>query len=216
MNRIIPTVFATNRKEFDRRFKELIKVSEKIQIDIMDGKFVKAKSIDINDIPDLKKLKNIFEVHLMVKSPEKMIKILKDKGAKKIIFHYESYWNILKCISLASEIKNLGMEAWLALNPETSIAKISGFVSEFDGILLFGVHPGKEHQPLIARTYRKIRELKGIDKNLKVQVDGGVNPNDVTKLGLYGADYLNSGSFVFNGKNPKKAIKELNDLMKSI
>jgi len=87
---IIPTIFSKNKKQFNERFNKLIKISKNIQIDFMDGKFVKAKSVQLSQIPNLKKYKNNFEAHLMVKNPESWITKLKQKGFKKIIFHYSS------------------------------------------------------------------------------------------------------------------------------
>ena len=73
MNTIIPTIFSKNKKEFDERLKKLLRVSRSLQIDIMDGKFVKAKSIPIKEIPKLQK-NHVFEAHLMCKSPDRYIK----------------------------------------------------------------------------------------------------------------------------------------------
>jgi len=88
MNHIIPTIFATNKKQFLERFKTLRPLSKNLQIDLMDGKFVKAKSISLSQIPNLKKYKNNFEAHLMTEFPQKRIPKLKSLGFKKFIFHF--------------------------------------------------------------------------------------------------------------------------------
>ena len=75
-----------------------------------------------------------------------------------------------------------------------------------DGILFLGVHPGKEHQTLIPSTIKKVRELRKFNKKIKIQVDGGVNEKTAPKLFKAGANYLNSGSFTYNAKNPKGAL----------
>src|SRR3990167_2379229 len=88
---IIPTIFAENKRDFKRRFEKALEFSDKIQIDFMDGKFVKSNSINLREMPDLKKYRaKSFEAHLMVYHPEKWIEQLKKKGFKKIIFHYEA------------------------------------------------------------------------------------------------------------------------------
>jgi ribulose-phosphate 3-epimerase len=91
-NRIIPTIFSHNKKEFLERLLKLRNVSPELQIDFMDGKFVESKSIRVSDVPDLKKFrKKRFEAHLMCKNPEKYLEQLAKKGFKKIIFHDEAF-----------------------------------------------------------------------------------------------------------------------------
>lgn len=212
MKKIIPTVFATSNHEFKERFNKLIKISKNIQIDFMDGKFVKSKSISITALPNLKKYKNNFEAHLMVKAPEKYIKKLSSKGFKKIIFHYEAIKNPNKIIQLAIKIKKLNLVPFLAINPSTPLSKILPILSYFHGALFLGVNPGKEHQHFIPKVYEKIKQLRKINKKIIIQVDGGVNENVVKKLKKLGANYINSGSFISDSKNPKQTIKNLNVL----
>lgn len=206
---IIPTIFAHNKKEFDERFKKLFPVSKNLQIDFMDGKFVPAHSVQINEIPNLKKYKNNFEAHLMCFNPEKYVRLAKENGFKKIIFHIEATNNSEKIIQ---QIKKEKMQAFVAINPETKIDKILPYLKKTDGVLFMGVHPGKEHQSFIPQVYKNIYELKKINKNIAVQVDGGVNEEVAKKLVNLKVDYLNTGSFVANAENPKEAFKMLNAL----
>src|SRR3989338_6887684 len=103
--KIIPTIFALNEEDFQHRFDKLIKISKELQIDFMDGKFVKSKSINFSIIPNLRKFKkHRFEAHLMTLHPEKYISILKKKGFKKIIFHFDTDDNV-KTIALIKKAK---------------------------------------------------------------------------------------------------------------
>jgi len=203
--KIIPTIFAKNISQFNERFNKLLKVSKNLQIDFIDGKFVKSKSVQIREIPNLKKYKNKFEAHLMTKSPEKYLLQLKQKGFKKIIFHYESTSSPEKVIE---KTKSLHLETWIAINPETKISVVFPYLKKVQGILVMGVHPGKEHQNLIPSTIKKIKQLRQKSK-IQIQVDGGVNEKTALKLFKAGANYLNSGSFVADSENPKEAIKKL-------
>ena len=90
MREVIPTVFAMNKGEFDERLAKLVKISKKIQIDFMDGKFVDGRGVELRDVPNLRKYRSEFEAHLMVRNPEEWFEELKEKGFKKVIFHYES------------------------------------------------------------------------------------------------------------------------------
>ncbi len=206
MTKIIPTIFAHNEKEFRERFIKILPTSKNIQIDFMDGKFVKSKSLLPEKIPSLKKFNKNFEAHLMTKNPEKYLSTLKRKGFKKVIFHFQ---NSLDVESITKKIRSLKMSPWLAFNPEVSIKRIIPNLKKTNGILLMGVHPGKENQKLIPSTIKKIQALKKLDKSLKIQIDGGVNDKTVSSLAKAGADYLNSGSFISNAKNPKEAMRKL-------
>jgi len=208
--KIIPTIFAKNKKEFNERFEKLILVSNNLHIDIMDGKFVKAKSISINQIPNLKKYKNSFEAHLMVLNPEKYIRKLKLKGFKKIIFHYESLKDYTEVDKIIREIKNLNLTPFIAINPKTKIEHIVPFVNKTGGLLFMGVRPGKERQSFIPEVYSKIKQLKKLNKKIQFQVDGGVNFQVVKILSNLGVSAVNSGSLIANAKNPEEVFKKLN------
>jgi ribulose-phosphate 3-epimerase len=205
--RIIPTVFATNKKDFLSRYKRLQSLHIPLHIDIMDGKFVKAKSQSVSSLPDLYKISA--EAHLMVYKPGSYINKLKTKGIKKIIFHYEALKNIKKIQNTINIIHKKGMRAWLAINPETQIKKIYPFLSNTDGILFMGVRPGKEHQNFIKSVYSKINELREINSKIEIQVDGGVNKLVLRRLKHFNINAVNIGSRIASADNPKEAIKEL-------
>ena len=208
INKVIPTVFARNKKEFNERLEGLIGIAGNIQVDIGDGKFVKFKSISIKDIPNLGKYKNNFEVHLMVKNPENYIKLAKSKGFDKIIFHYEAIGR-MEIDGLIEKIKRMKMKVFIALNPETDISKILPFLSKVDGVLLMGVHPGGEHKKFIPKIYSKIIKLKKFDSGIQIEIDGGVNFNNIRRLATVGANEVSSGSLVAESSNPGKTIKKL-------
>ena len=213
MNHIIPTVFATSKREFTDRFNKLIKVSKALQIDFMDGKFVRNKSISLSVIPDLKGYNNNFEAHLMVNNPQKWISKLRKKGFKKLIFHYEAVEEDNKAVKLINKIKSLKIKAFIAINPETSINKIKDIINKADGVLLMGVHPGKEHQQFIPSIYNKVKLIRKLNKKIPIQIDGGIDFSIAKKLGRLGVKCINSGSFIFRSANPGETIKRLNSYL---
>lgn len=214
MSQIIPTVFAHSKQEFCTRLKKLAHSTKNLQVDLMDGQFVKSKSIHISELPNLKKYKNNFEAHLMTLTPQKYIPSLQKKGFKKIIFHYESLPDKESICSTLTLIHDKKMAAWLAINPETPIEATIPFLNKVDGILLMGVHPGKEHQTFIPSVYKKISQLKKLSKKIKIQVDGGVNEQTISKLARSGVSIFNSGSYTADADDPKKAIQKLRELAK--
>lgn len=201
MKLIIPTIFANNKKQFQERFKKVTPLTRNIQIDIMDGKFVPSKSIQLSQIPDLKNYKNNFEAHLMTKNPERYFAPLKKKGFKKIIFHIETTNQPEKLIG---KIKTLGLRPMIAINPNTSLNKIPKKVP----VLFMGVNPGKEHQTFQKKVFKKIEEFREKNKRTAIQVDGGVNEKTAKKLAKF-VDSINTGSFVSDSKNPKESLKKL-------
>jgi len=204
---IIPTLFAENKEEFKKRFEKLI-FAKNLHIDIMSGKFVKAKSISLSQIPNLKKYKINFEAHLMIQNPLPLIKKLKQKGFNKIIFHIESK-NTEKTLSL---IKQNKLFSFIAINPETKLEKILPYLSKVNGVLFMGVHPGKEHQKFIPSVYKKISQLRKLNKKIKIQVDGGANDKTIPKLARHGVNNINVGSYISNSEAPRETLKKLNDL----
>lgn len=207
--KVIPTVFATSKEEFNEKFEKLIGISKEIQIDFMDGKFVKNKSISVKDVPDLKRYKNNFEAHIMVNNPRKWIYDLKKKGFRKIIFHAEAVKNERDIISILKELKNLRINAFLAVNPDTTAEQLMPFIHEADGILFMGVKPGKERQEFIPEVYRRISAIKQFNRRVFVQVDGGVNLEVASKLSKMRVDAINSGSFISSSNKPKDAFNKL-------
>ncbi len=209
--KIIPTIFSRNKKEFSERLEKLLPVSKNLQIDFMDGKFVRSKSIQPNESPNLKKYKNKFEAHLMVKNPEKYLEQLNQKGFSKVIFHIESTKSPKKVIEL---IDSFNLLPYIALNPETPTERVFPFLSKIKGVLFMGVHPGKEHQSFIPEIYEKIKLLKSVNKAVKIQVDGGVNEIVIKKLAKLNVNYINSGSLISESLNPKQTYKKLTALSK--
>ncbi len=209
---IIPTIFAHNKKEFSVSLKKILPISKQIQIDFMDGKFVKAKSVSLASIPHLKKYKQLFEAHLMTYSPQKYISAIKQKGFNKVLFHYEAIKNIQRIQELISKIKKNKMEAWIVFNPSSNITIIYNIINslkDLNGIMLMGHTPGIEGLKLQENIINKIREIRKQNKNIKIQVDGGINIKTAKILKNLGVNAINVGSYISKSKNPKKALREL-------
>lgn len=207
--KIIPTVFSKNKTEFVKRLELLTQHSREVQIDIMDGKFVRSKSIDVKNIPNLRKYHRIFEAHLMVKNPERYIPELQHKFIGRVIFHYESVKNECEARDLIKIIRSQGMVPIIAINPKTKASDLKRILPELHHIQLMGVNPGKENQKLVSTTYTKIKSIRKINPNIVIQIDGGVNKDTAKKLKKAGANILNSGSYIYKSKDPEIAIKEL-------
>ena len=206
---VIPTVFAHSPEEFKQRFSKLVKIASALQIDFMDGVLVPAMSMPLSIVPDLRKYKVAFEAHLMVADPEKWVLDIAKKGFRKIIVHIESIKNHDRGLDLIHRIRTASAKPMLAINPETSMEELGFFLNAIDEILVMGVHPGKEHQGLEPNTARRIITLKRMNPKLWVQVDGGVNADNIGELAAAGVDAVNSGSFIADAQNPKAVLQLL-------
>ena len=192
LRKVIPTVFAKNKKQFRKRLRRFLKLNRDLQIDFMDGKFVRNKGLNVKDVPDLSRYKIKFEAHLMTLNPSLYVKDLRNKGFRKVIFHYEAVNDKDKVLGLIFYIHTQGMKAIVALNPENDIDEIKDVLNYVDGILIMGVHPGRENQKFISKIYRKIRALRRINKKIMVQVDGGVDLKSAGKLRKLKVNVINT------------------------
>lgn len=204
---IIPSDLASTKSEFDRRLASLLPVSSTIHLDLMDGRFVETRSIDPEQLPDLRRWKGKrFEAHLMLKEPMRVIAPLVQKGVRRIILHYESVWPE-DLPAIARFIRKWKGVPVLAVNPDTPIKRVLPYVQHFDTVLLMGVHPGRNGAPYISDTPKRVRELA--KHHRKIQVDGGMTLDTVKAVVAAGATRITSGSYVSNAKDPKKAMAEL-------
>lgn len=207
---VIPTVFSHNKKEFIERLEKITALSKNIQIDFMDGKFVKDKSISVDDLPNLKEYNNNFEAHLMCYNPEKYLTKLKKNGFFKIIFHCEAV-DDKKINDLIDQINYLGMRACIAINPDTKIDRILPHLNNSWGVLFMGHKPGVEHTKFVDSVYKKIELIRPANPKLIIEIDGGVDLSVANKLKKLNVNIIDTGSFVVNAKDPQKAYDQLEE-----
>ena len=199
--KIVPSILAKNKKELNDKFVKLVKISKDVQIDIMDGKFVKVRGGMLKDIPNLKRYKNTFEAHLMVRNPLRYISKLKKKGFDRVVFPYESVKDVGIVIN---RIKKLGMKSIVSFNPRTEV----GGVGSASGVMFFGHVPGVENVKFDSKIYKKIRDFKKKSK-IKIWVDGGVNSQNVRTFRDLGVYVAGVGSFVSGAENSRERLKIL-------
>lgn len=210
---IIPSIIAKNQKELDSRIRK-VKFSKVIHLDVMDGKFVKNKSLifdfKISKRFFLKLRKRKYEVHLMMKSPLSWIK----KNYKKvnlIIIHIESR-NVNKIIEL---IKNCKRKIGIAINPRTSINKLKNINMKYiDTLLIMTVYPGKYGSLFLPEMLKKVKVARKLYPHLNVEVDGGINNEIILKAKNAGANKFVVGSYLQNSENTKKAMRKLRRMIK--
>ena len=181
-----------------------------LHIDVMDGIFVPNISFGACVYKHLRKHSNLFfDVHLMITEPQRYIKDFYDAGADGITIHVESTKDVSGALKM---IKELGIKAGLALNPETPVEAVFPYLELADMILVMSVHPGHGGQKYIDDVNSKISCIRQkLGNNYNIEVDGGVNLSNIKKIVELGANIIVAGSAVFNDnieESTKALIKE--------
>ena len=213
---ISPSILSADFSQLGNEIKRLEDGgADMIHVDVMDGHFVPNLTIGPPVIKALKKHSSIlFDVHLMITPVHKYIDAYSDAGADIITIHPEAT-NDLK--SSLSKIKELGKKVGVSLNPETKIETIFNFLEQIDLVLIMSVNPGFGGQKFMPEVLNKIKELKKIQKEKKldfdIEIDGGIDFNN-SKIAIEaGANILVSGTTIFKSNNGD--IKKNIELLKS-
>lgn len=180
-----------------------------IHVDIMDGKFVKNKTMPFSEMKNIYKYTSKrLDVHLMVENPEKYIPLYAELNTEFITIHVELDTDIEKNLEL---IKEYSIKCGLAINPETKVRELIPYLPYLDLILVMSVNPGAGGQEFIEETEAKVREVRALlnSYNVKalISVDGGIT--DKTKEMCSYADMLAAGSFIINSDNFQEKIASL-------
>ena len=213
---ISPSILSADFSELGNEIKRLEKGgADMIHVDVMDGHFVPNLTIGPPVIRALKKnSKILFDVHLMISPVHKYIEDYSNAGADIITIHPEATNNLKSSIL---KIKELNKKAGVSLNPETNIDVILSELDKIDLILIMSVNPGFGGQKFMPEVLTKIKELKKIRDERKldfdIEIDGGINFENSKKVIEAGANILVSGTTVFKSNNGD--IKKNIELLKS-
>ena len=181
-----------------------------VHLDVMDGHFVPNITIGPPVIAKLRKASElVFDAHLMISEPAKYIEPFAKAGADHITFHIEVADEPREIID---RLHALGCSAGICLNPETPVEAIRAVAPLCDMVLVMTVHPGFGGQQFMSDAAKKIvqvREIVGPD--IRIEVDGGIDPQTVATVVSYGADTLVAGNAIFGQADRIAAIKAIRD-----
>ena len=212
MIKIAPSILSSDFSKLGEEIELLDKGgADYIHIDVMDGAFVPNITLGA---PIVKAIRNrtdkVFDVHLMVESPSRYIDDFVDAGADIITIHYEAEKHIDRAIEY---IKSKGVKAGVVLNPGTPTIMIKDLIKKLDMVLIMSVNPGFGGQSFIEYSLDKVREVdemrKKYNKDLIIEIDGGVGVNNIKKVREAGVDVAVAGSAVYKNGEVLKNISEL-------
>lgn len=217
--KIAPSLFAANFANLSNDISIIEKEgAEFLHLDVMDGIFVPNLSIGPQILKSIRPIsKMIFDVHLMIIKPERFINDFVKAGADSITIHFESTDKVEETIDY---IKECGIRPGLSIKPKTPVESIEHLIEKLSMVLIMSIEPGFGGQPFIPESLKKItrtREL--IDKHnpfCELEVDGGINLNNVTEVIISGATVIVAGSSIFGTSDIAQTIKNFKNKFNEI
>jgi ribulose-phosphate 3-epimerase len=182
-----------------------------IHVDVMDGRFVPNLTFGAVVIRQLRRSTQLpVDVHLMVLEPERHLRAVAGAGADIITVHAEATTHLQRTLT---EIRDLGKKAGVALNPSTSPSVLEYVLADIDVILVMTVNPGFSGQSCLPHIVPKISSVRQMVQqsgfDIRVQVDGGINPSTAAGAVRAGADILVAGAAIFGSSDRRDAIRQL-------
>lgn len=214
--KIAPSILSADFAKLGEDVKKIEKYgADLVHIDVMDGKFVPNITFGIPVVKSIRSYSNLlFDVHLMIEEPSKFIDEFINVGADIITVHYEADRHIDRTINY---IKSKNVKAAIALNPGTPVSLIKDLIPSLDMVLIMSVNPGFGGQKYISYCTNKIKELRELseklNKELLIEVDGGVTCHNIKEISESGADIVVAGSAVFKNGEIEKNIKVLREAL---
>ena len=205
---VSPSILSADFANLQRDIKRVEPYVSWLHIDVMDGHFVSNISIGVPVVKSIRKITNLFlDTHLMIENPIKYVDAFSDAGSDLITFHYEATKD--KTIETIEKIKSRNVKAGLSIKPKTSVDEIKDYINLVDLVLVMTVEPGFGGQKFMDDCANKIKEIRKINSDVIIQVDGGINDKTAKICTDLGANSLVAGNYIYSADNIEQAINKL-------
>ena len=210
--KVAPSILSADFGKLNEEIKAICDAQcDLIHVDVMDGHFVPNLTIGPVVVNSVAKVATKpLDIHLMVEDNNFFVDLFAHLKPKYLSFHIESEKHPHRLIQ---KIKSLGIKPAIVLNPHTNPQDIKYLLPDLDMVLLMSVNPGFGGQKFITNVIQKAKELKQLieayNPNCLIEVDGGVNNNNIDQLKDAGVDIVVAGSYVYGSDDYAKAIKSL-------
>ena len=210
--RLVPAILTSSPQRLEEMLRQAGGFTDRVQIDIMDGRFVPSLSITAQDLARVKD-RLWKEVHLMVQDPQEHLEPFLRAGASRIVFHYEATPTPEEVIARG---RALGISLGLALNPATPLEEVKPLLGLVDFLLLLSVDPGFYGSPFQPSVLEKAREVRAWLPALELGMDGGLKADNIGLVKKAGVDYACVGSAIFQSPDPEKSFGALRALAQEV
>lgn len=202
---IAPSILAVKFEDLATEIKTVEEAgADYIHIDVMDGEFVNNKTLGIDMLTVANETTNLpLDTHLMVENPEDWIEDFLNSDI--ITFHVEAV-DEETANGLIEKLHEHEVRAGIAIKPSTSIEEILPYIDKVDVVLIMTVEPGFGGQKLIPECLEKVKRLREISSEIDIEVDGGINLENIEKVKQAGANIIVAGTAIFGVTNKKYVI----------
>ena len=214
---IAPSILSADFANLGKDVSDVIDAgADFIHFDVMDNHYVPNLTVGPMVCKSLRDygINAIIDVHLMISPVDEIIPDFAQAGANYITFHPEATKHVDRTIKL---IKDHGCQPGVVLNPATNASILEYCLDQIDMVLLMSVNPGFAGQKFIESTYDKIIEVRemidAVNPLIRLEVDGGLNLENIGKAARSGADTFVAGSAIFNSENYKQTISQMREII---
>ena len=214
---IAPSILSADFANLGKDVSDVIDAgADFIHFDVMDNHYVPNLTVGPMVCKSLRDygINAVIDVHLMISPVDEIIPDFAQAGANYITFHPEATKHVDRTIKL---IKDHGCQPGVVLNPATNVSVLEYCLDQIDMVLLMSVNPGFAGQKFIESTYDKIVEVRemidAVNPSIRLEVDGGLNLENIGRAARSGADTFVAGSAIFNSENYKKTISQMREII---